>query len=102
MTTAIAKPSEPSRTSVRVLDPARLEFLRAREAQWGSSHDCDEGALGRKSAGQPNGAVSLQGPNLENMLCALDAGQEIEESSLCGSDVDGGETGIGGVPQDGF
>jgi len=55
----------------------------------------DELAVGGKGAGEPDGGVAAEGPDLEDAACALDAGEKVEQLALAGSDVDGGKTGAG-------
>ena len=48
-----------------------------------------------KSAGQTNGAVSAKGADFEDACGVLNAGDQVEELALIGSDIDRGEAGAG-------
>ena len=57
--------------------------------------ECDDFAIGWERACKPDGAVAAEGSDFEDALGTLDAGEQVEEFALVGSDVDRGKTGAG-------
>ena len=55
---------------------------------FGIELECDEATGWRERAGQPDGAVSAEGADLEDICGSLNACDQVEELALVGSDVD--------------
>jgi len=72
-----------------------FDVLRRYGGVSGIELECDEVAGWRKSAGQPDSAVSAEGADFEDACGALDTRDQVEEFALVGSDVDRGEASAG-------
>jgi len=59
----------------------------------GVEFEGDDFAVGRKRSGEPYGAVAAEGSDFEDPFCALDAGEQVEELTLVGCDVNRGKAG---------
>jgi len=72
-----------------------LNILPSYGGVFGIEFERDEAAVWRKSAGQPDGAVSAEGADFEDAGGSLNAGEQVKKLALIGSDIDRGEAGAG-------
>ena len=72
-----------------------LNILPSYGGVFGIEFERDEAAVWRKSAGQPDGAVSAEGADFEDAGGSLNAGDQVEELALVRRDVDCGEARAG-------
>jgi hypothetical protein len=64
--------------------------------------ESDETSVGRQSASKPDGAIASKRANFQNSTRTLDFGEELQEASLTGGDLDWRQTGKGAGLERGF